>query len=131
MGRVIVGLAHACGLTLAFWLLPAEAACIGSELTATARGGVGALSVSWRVDPPCDVAQTGLLLGRQLRALSPVAAPIRRDAAVYSSTLPVNEIGVYWVAAYVVDAEGNMIMSEPDFADVFLLDAAPSLRASR
>jgi hypothetical protein len=118
-------------LTLALWLSPAEAACIGSELTATARGGVGALSVSWQVNPPCDVAETGLMLGRQLRALSPVAAPIRRDAAVYSSTLPVNEIGVYWVAAYVVDAEGNMIMSEPDVADVFLLDSAPSIRASR
>jgi len=131
MGRVIVGLASACGLMLALSLSAAEAACTGSELTATARAGVGAVSVSWRVDPPCDVAETGLMLGRHLRTLTPVATLVRHEAAVYSSTLPVSEAGVYWVAAYVVDAEGNMITSDPDFADVFLLEAAPSIRASR
>lgn len=129
MRVVIVGLA--CGLTLALWLSPAHAACTGSELTATARGGTGAVAVSWRVNPPCDVAETGLMMSRRLRDLTRVAAAIRREGVAYSATLPVAEVGAYWVAAYVVDVEGNMITSDPDIADVLLLEAPPRVRASR
>src|SRR6266480_4643433 len=122
MRRVIVGLAHACLLTLAICLSPAEAACTNSEVKTTARGGIGALSVSWRLIPPCDVAETGLLLGQELSTLTRVGAAIRRTDASYSSTVPVFETGVYWVAAYVIDTVGNMITSEPEFAPVLVFD---------
>jgi hypothetical protein len=131
MGRVIVGLAVAGGLMLAVSLSPAQAACTGSEITTTARGGMSVVLVNWRLNPPCDVAETGLLMGHHLRDLTKVVATIRRDAGGYSSTLRVEEAGVYWIAAYVVDVEGNMITSEPEFADVFGLDDVPSARALR
>ncbi|PYM80775.1 MAG: hypothetical protein DME13_21925 [Candidatus Rokuibacteriota bacterium] len=49
MGRAVVGLAHACGLLLVLAVSAAEPACTGSELTVKARGGIGALSVTWRL----------------------------------------------------------------------------------
>src|SRR6267143_5721096 len=91
MGRVIVGLAHACGLLLVLAVSVAEPACTGSELTVKARGGIGALSVTWRLTPPCDVAETGILLGRDLSTLTRVGAAIRRVESSYSSTIPVEQ----------------------------------------
>ena len=120
MGRVIVGLA--CGLILVLAVSAAEPACTASELTVKARGGIGALSVSWQLTPPCDVAETGIFLGRELSMLTRVGAAIRRVEASYSATVPVEQTGVYWVAAYVVDTAGDMITSEPDFAPVVVLD---------
>jgi hypothetical protein len=122
MGRAIVGLAHACGLVLVLAVSAAEPACTDSDLTVIARGGIGALSVSWRLTPPCDVAETGLLLGRELSMLTRVGAAIRRLEASYSSMVPVEQTGVYWVAAWVVDTAGNMVTSEPDFAPVLVFD---------
>jgi hypothetical protein len=130
MGRTVVGLAHACGLLLVLAVSAAEPACTGSELTVKARGGIGVLSVSWRLNPPCDVAETGILLGRELSMLTRVGAAIRRVEASYSSTVPVEQTGVYWVAAWVVDTAGNMITSEPDFAPVLVFDD-DSLEAHR
>jgi hypothetical protein len=122
MGRAVVGLAHACGLLLVLAVSAAEPACTGSELTVKARGGIGALSVTWRLTPPCDVAETGILLGRDLNVLTRVGAAIRRFDASYSSTVPVEQTGVYWVAAWVVDTAGNLVTSEPDFAPVLVFD---------
>jgi hypothetical protein len=122
MGRVIVGLAHTCGFVLVLAVSAAEPACTASELTVKARGGIGALSVSWRLTPPCDVAETGILLGRELSMLTRVGAAIRRVETSYSSTVPVEQTGVYWVAAWVVDTAGNMVTSEPDFAPVLVFD---------
>jgi hypothetical protein len=104
MRRGMLGIAHACGLMLALWLLSAAAACSGSEVALTAPGGVGSLPVSWHLIRPCDVAGPGLLLGRHLAALTRVAAPIQRADAIYSSTATVAETDVYWVAAGVVHA---------------------------
>jgi len=122
MGRVIVGLAHVCGLVLVLAVSAAEPACTASELTVKARGGIGVLRVSWLVTPPCDVAETGILLGRELSMLTRVGAAIRHVEATYSATVPVEQTGVYWVAAYVVDTAGNMVTSEPDFAPVLVFD---------
>jgi len=122
MGRAVVGLAHACGLLLVLAVSAAEPACTGSELTVKARGGIGALSVTWHLTPPCDVAETGILLGRDLNVLTRVGAAIRRVDASYSSTVPVEQTGVYWVAAWVVDTAGNFVTSEPDFAPVLVFD---------
>jgi hypothetical protein len=122
MRRAVIGLTHACGLIVLFAIAPAEAACTGSEVKATARGGIGALTVTWNLVPPCDVAETGLLLGSELSMLTKVGAAVRRVDAGYSSTVPVFETGVYWVAAYVVDTAGNMITSEPEFAPVLVFD---------
>jgi len=122
MGRAVVGLALACGLLLVLAVSAAESACTGSELTVKARGGIGALLVTWRLTPPCDVAETGILLGRDLNVLTRVGAAIRRVDASYSSTVPVEQTGVYWVAAWVVDTAGNLVTSEPDFAPVLVFD---------
>ena len=122
MGRVVVGLAHACGVLLVLAVSAAEPACTGSELTVKARGGIGALTVTWRLTPPCDVAETGILLGRELSMLTRVGAAIRRVEASYSSTVPVEQTGVYWVAAWVVDTAGNLVTSEPDFAPLLVFD---------
>ncbi len=54
--------------------------------------------------------------------LTRVGAAIRRIEAGYSSTVPVEQTGVYWVAAWVVDTAGNMVTSEPDFAPVLVFD---------
>jgi hypothetical protein len=122
MGRVIVGVACACGLVLVLAVSAAEPACTASELTLKARGGIGVLWVSWNLTPPCDVAETGILLGRELSMLTRVGAAIRRVEASYSTTVAVEQTGVYWVAAWVVDTAGNMVTSEPDFAPVLVLD---------
>ena len=120
MTRVVMGLA--CGLLLVLAVGPAEAACMDSEIKATARGGIGALTVSWRVLPACDVAETGLLLGQEITRLTRVGAAIVRTESTYTARVPVFETGVYWVAAYVVDSAGNMITSEPEFAPVLVFD---------
>ena|SRR5438874_13578490 len=122
MRRSAIGLALACVSSLAFAVVSADAACTDSEIKATTRGGIGALSVSWHLIPPCDVAETGLLLGQELSMLTKIGAAIRRAETGYSSTVPVFETGVYWVAAYVIDTAGNMITSEPDFAPVLVFD---------
>ena len=119
MRRVLI----ACGfVVVVFAVAQAEAACTGSEVRATAKGGIGALTVSWKLVPPCDVAETGLLLGPELGMLTKVGAAIRRIDTGYSSTIPVFETGVYWVTAYVVDTAGNMITSEPEFAPVLVFE---------
>jgi hypothetical protein len=109
-------------LVLVLAVSAAEPACTASELTLKARGGIGVLWVSWNLTPPCDVAETGILLGRELSTLTRVGAAIRRVEASYSTTVAVEQTGVYWVAAWVVDTAGNMVTSEPDFAPVLVLD---------
>ena len=54
--------------------------------------------------------------------LTRVGAAIRRVDASYSSTVPVEQAGLYWVAAWVVDTAGNLVTSEPDFAPVLVFD---------
>ena len=139
MRRAVVGLAQAVGLLIVFAVASAEAACIDSEIKATARGGIGALTVTWRPVPACDVAETGLLLGQELTRLTRVGAAILRTESSYSARVPVFETGVYWVAAFVIDTAGNMITSEPEFAPVLIFDddaiearlRAPSCSADR
>ena len=122
MSRAVVMLAQASGLLILCAAGSAEAACIDSEIKATARGGIGALTVNWRVVPACDVAETGLMLGQEITHLTRVGAAIRRSESTYSARVPVFETGVYWVAAYVVDTAGNMITSEPEFAPVLVFE---------
>jgi hypothetical protein len=122
MTRAVVMLAQASGLLILFAAGFAEAACTNSEIKATARGGIDALTVSWHVQPACDVAETGLMLGQEITRLNRVGAAILRRESTYSARVPVFETGVYWVVAYVVDTAGNMITSEPEFAPVLVFD---------
>jgi hypothetical protein len=118
----MVMLAQASGLLILFAIGSAEAACTDSAITATARGGIDALTVSWHVLPACDVAETGLMLGQEITHLTRVGAAIVRRESTYSARVPVFETGVYWVVAYVVDTAGNMITSEPEFAPVLVFE---------
>ena len=52
------------------------AACTGSDVSVTARGGLDALTVTWHLTPACDVVETGLLVGQDRGTLTRVGVPI-------------------------------------------------------
>lgn len=91
----------------------AEASCAGSSIWIGVPGSIiaHAIPVIWRIEPVCDVIETGLLLGTQSTELSPVGQPIYGQRAGYQQEIPVAETGEYWIAAYARDEAGDLIQS--------------------
>jgi hypothetical protein len=94
---------------------PAWVSCAGSHVGVQAIGGVGEIAVTWSVEPVCDVVESGLLVGRDPASLLRSTATVHRAAATYAAVLPVTDTGVYWIAAYARDEDGNILASEPTF----------------
>ncbi|MDZ4338638.1 MAG: hypothetical protein U1B94_00315 [candidate division NC10 bacterium] len=99
----------------ALWSLPAHAACTQSVFAVMVRTMViGAkVLVVWSISPPCDVIETGLLMGVDPATLAPVGQPIYGYRAAYQQEIPVAESGQYWLAAYVRDEAGGTVQSQP------------------
>lgn len=71
------------------------------------------LTVIWRADPACGVVETGLLMGRDPGSLRPVGQPIYGYRDRYEQSIPVQESGLYVLAAYVRDEAGRVVQSRP------------------
>ncbi len=94
----------------------AEAACAATSVQVLVQPILApseVIPVSWHVDPACAVIETGLLLGSDPAALSPVGSPIYEPRPRYQQDLPVRESGTYWVAAYARDESGEVVQSRP------------------
>ncbi len=103
-------------LVVALWVggIPgAEASCAGSVVLIAVRPSVfgEAIPVTWQIDPPCDVIESGLLLGSHPTTLSPVGQPIYGPRTIYQQEIPVAESGEYYVAGYARDEAGDSIQS--------------------
>jgi hypothetical protein len=98
----------------ALWPLPTQAACtqrIVAVVVQTVVVGVR-VPVVWSISPPCDVIETGLLMGVEPATLAPVGQPIYGYRAAYQQEIRVGETGRYFIAAYVRDEAGGVIQSE-------------------
>jgi hypothetical protein len=62
------------------------------------------------------------MVGLDPGALVRVSPAIYSPEGRYLLTVPVNETGFYWVAAYAMDEEGNVVTSQPDVALVMVVD---------
>ncbi|MCI0371695.1 MAG: hypothetical protein L0214_10010 [candidate division NC10 bacterium] len=93
----------------------AEASCAGSQIQVAAPPIVvgAAISVAWRLEPACDVIETGLLWGADATALTRVGPPIYGQRAAYHQAIPVSASGRYWLAAYARDEAGGTVQSDP------------------
>lgn len=88
MRHAIVALLCASPLVLAA-PTPAHAACTGSQVVIIAHGGLDQFTATWHFTPPCDVVETGLLIGQDPGTLAPVGAPIYSPQGIYSVSVPV------------------------------------------
>jgi hypothetical protein len=86
-----------------------EASCEGSSIAVAARQRFfnSAISALWRIDPACDVIETGVIMGVDPNNLTPVGQPIYGYRQGYQQEIPVAESGVYWVSAYARDNRLN------------------------
>jgi len=73
----------------------------------------GKIRAIWRIKPACDVIEAGLLLGTDPARLTPIGQPIYGYREIYQQEIPFAEDGVYWIAAYARDEEGNVFQSSP------------------
>lgn len=85
------------------------------------------IPVVWRIEPACDVIETGVLFGTDPSSLTTVGQPIYGYREAYQQEVPVTETGHYWVAGYARDEQGNVIQSPPQVAFV----AVPPLSSAR
>jgi hypothetical protein len=85
-------------LLAVFWtggIRGAEASCAGSTIWLGVPDALvaNAIPVFWRIDPPCDVIESGLLLGSQSTLLTPIGQRIYGQQAGYQQEVPVAETG--------------------------------------
>ncbi len=92
-----------------------EASCTGSNawVIAPPIATGGTVRILWRVEPACDVIETGLLIGADLNALAPAGPPVYAHLELYQQDISVAETGTYWIVAYARDEEGSLIQSAP------------------
>lgn len=102
--------------------LPADAACTQSQIEVLPRPLVigPSIPVTWQIAPPCDVIETGLLLGADPSTLEPAGERIYGLRSGYQQVVGVSETGAYWITAYAVDEEGNLIHSAPRLFPVLI-----------
>lgn len=102
--------------------LPAEAACTQSRIEVLPRSLVigPSIPVTWQITPPCDVIETGILLGTDPSALDPAGERIYGLRSAYQQVVGVSETRAYWIAAYALDEEGNLIHSAPRLVPVLI-----------
>lgn len=82
--------------------LPAEGACTESRIEVLTRPLVigPTFPVTWQIIPPCEVIETGLLLGTDPSTLEPAGERIFGLRSPYHQVISVSETRVYWIAAY-------------------------------
>ena len=93
--------------------MPTQASCGGSKVIASAlaKATERRISAAWRIEPACDVIETGVLIGMVPENLQSDGSPIYGYREVFQREIPVSESGVYWVSAYARDETGAVIQS--------------------
>lgn len=125
-------LAGASVAILTTWVISAgvtEASCAGSNIAVAPiqkLSGVPVITVVWRIEPACDVVDTGLLFGTDPDRLSPVGQPIHSYREFFHQDIAVSETGGYWVVAYARDEAGSVIQSRPGFVIITVPPPLPS-----
>ena len=104
-------------LKAGFFLNPysAVASCVESRIAVAASAPLfeRKITAAWQTTPPCNVVESGLMIGRSPTGLAPVGTPLYASAEVYQQEVVSTDPGTYWIAAYARDEEGAVIQSPP------------------